>query len=239
MNRIKAFLQPKVILLIVAIVALIILGRHFHLGDLFSAMLDRIRGMGALAPVLFIILYIVGAILFVPGSVLTIGAGVLFGLLWGSIYVSIGATIGATAAFLIGRYLARDWVRGQLEGNRKFAAIDQAVGREGWKIVLMTRLSPIFPFNLLNYAYGLTAVTLRDYLLATWIGIMPGSVLYVYLGSLGGAVATSATKHQSPAGWVLKIVGLAATIGVVVYASRIASRALNENPQLGAASEAS
>ncbi len=200
MNRIKAFLQPKVILLIVAIVALIVLGRHFHLGDLFSAMLDRIRGMGALAPVLFIILYIVGAILFVPGSVLTIGAGVLFGLLWGSIYVSIGATIGATAAFLIGRYLARDWVRGQLEGNRKFAAIDQAVGREGWKIVLMTRLSPIFPFNLLNYAFGLTAVTLRDYFLATWIGIMPGSVLYVYLGSLGGAVATSTTKHQSAGG---------------------------------------
>ena len=159
MNRMKTLLQPKVIVVIVAIAALIAVGHYFHLGEVFSAMLDRIRSLGALAPVLFIILYIVGAVLFVPGSILTIGAGVLFGLLWGSIYVSIGATIGATAAFLIGRYLARDWVRGQLEGNRKFAAIDQAVGREGWKIVLMTRLSPVFPFNLLNYAFGLTAVT--------------------------------------------------------------------------------
>ena len=235
MNRIKALLQPKVILLIVAIVALIVLGRHFHLGELFSAMLDRIRGMGALAPVLFIILYIVGAVLFVPGSILTIGAGVLFGLLWGSIYVSIGATIGATAAFLIGRYLARDWVRGQLEGNRKFAAIDRAVGREGWKIVVMTRLSPVFPFNLLNYAFGLTAVTLRDYILATWIGIMPGSVLYVYLGSLGGTLAASSTSHQTPARWVLRIVGLAATLGVAIYAGRLGSRALNENAELGPA----
>ena len=104
----KTLLQPKVIIVVVAIIALIAVGHYFHLGELFSTMLDRIRGMGALAPVLFIILYIVGAILFVPGSILTIGAGVLFGLLWGSIYVSIGATIGATAAFLIGRYLARD-----------------------------------------------------------------------------------------------------------------------------------
>ena len=229
----KSLVQPKVILLAVAVAALILLGRHFHLAELFSAMLDRIRQMGALAPVLFIVLYILGAVLFVPGSVLTIGAGVLFGLLWGSIYVSIGATIGATAAFLIGRYVARDWVRRQLESNRKFTAIDQAVGREGWKIVLMTRLSPVFPFNLLNYAFGLTAVRLRDYLLATWIGIMPGSVLYVYIGSLGGTLASSSS--QSPARWVLRIVGLAATLGVAVYAGRLASRALNESTKLGSA----
>jgi len=236
MSRLKTLLQPRVILLIVAIAALIVLGRHFHLGEVFAAMLDRIRGLGALAPVLFIILYIIGAVLFVPGSVLTIGAGVLFGRLWGSIYVSIGATIGALAAFLIGRYLARDWVRQQLEGNRKFAAIDQAVGREGWKIVLLTRLSPVFPFNLLNYAFGLTAVTLRDYAIATWVGIMPGTVLYVYLGSLGGNLAASGKSHHTPAQWALDIVGLAATLGVAVYASRLASRALNESAELKPAS---
>jgi uncharacterized membrane protein YdjX (TVP38/TMEM64 family) len=235
MNRIKTLLQPKLILVVVAIAALIVLGRQFHLGELFSEMLDGIRGMGALAPLLFIILYILAAVLFVPGSILTIGGGVLFGLLWGSIYVSIGATIGATAAFLVGRYFARDWVRGQLEGNRKFAAIDQAVGREGWKIVLMTRLSPVFPFNLLNYAFGLTAVSLRDYVIATWIGIIPASVLFVYLGSLGGNLATASTAHQTPARWVLRIIGLAATVGVVVYASRLASRALSENADLGPA----
>jgi uncharacterized membrane protein YdjX (TVP38/TMEM64 family) len=230
MNRIK------LLLIIVAIAALIVLGRHFHLGELFAATLDKIRGMGALAPVLFVMLYIVGAILFVPGSILTIGAGVVFGLLRGAILVSIGATIGAIAAFLIGRYFARDWVRGQLEGNPKFAAIDRAVGREGWKIVLLTRLSPVFPFNLLNYGFGLTAVTLRDYALATWIGITPGTVLYVYIGSIGGNLATAGQSHRTPAQWALNIVGLAATVGVAVYASRLASRALNENAEIGAAS---
>jgi uncharacterized membrane protein YdjX (TVP38/TMEM64 family) len=228
MNRIK------MLLVIAAIAALIVLGRYFHLGELFAAMLDRIRGLGALAPVLFIMLYIVGAVLFVPGSILTIGAGVLFGVLRGSILVSIGATIGAIAAFLIGRYFARDWVRGQLEGNPKFAAIDKAVGREGWKIVLLTRLSPVFPFNLLNYGFGLTAVTLRDYALATWIGITPGTVLYVYIGSIGGNLATAGQSHRTPAQWALNLVGLAATVGVAVYASRLASRALSENAEIGA-----
>jgi len=230
MNRIK------IPLVVMAIAALIVLGRHFHLGEVFAAMLDKIRGQGALAPVLFIMLYIIGAILFVPGSILTIGAGVLFGLLRGAILVSIGATVGAIAAFLIGRYFARDWVRGQLEDNPKFAAIDKAVGREGWKIVLLTRLSPVFPFNLLNYGFGLTAVTLRDYALATWIGITPGTVLYVYIGSIGGNLATAGQSHRTPAQWALNIVGLAATIGVAIYASRLASRALNENSDIGAAS---
>ena len=231
----RAFLQPKVIVIIIAIAALIVLGRHFHLGELFAAMLNRIRDLGPLAPLIFVILYILGAILFVPGSILTIGAGVVFGLLRGAILVSIGATIGAIAAFLIGRYLARDWVRRQLEGNPKFAAIDKAVGREGWKIVLLTRLSPVFPFNLLNYAFGLTAVTLRDYALATWIGITPGTVLYVYIGSLGGNLATAGNSHRTPAQWALNIVGLGATVAVAVYASRIASRALKDNAQLGPA----
>jgi uncharacterized membrane protein YdjX (TVP38/TMEM64 family) len=236
MNRINAILRPKVILAVTTIVVLIGLGRHFHLGELFAAMLDSIRGLGALAPVLFIMLYIVGAVLFVPGSILTIGAGVLFGVVRGSICVSIGATLGAIASFLVGRYLAREWVRAQLEGNPRFSAIDKAVGREGWKIVLLTRLSPVFPFNLLNYGFGLTAVTLRDYALATWIGITPGTVLYVYIGSLGGNLATAGQSHRTPAQWALSIVGLAATVGVAVYASRLASRALNENAELGAPS---
>jgi len=228
----RAILQPKVILLIIAIAALIVLGRYFHLGELFAATLDRIRDLGAIAPVVFIALYIIGAVLFIPGSILTIGAGVVFGLVRGAILVSIGATLGAIAAFLIGRYFARDWVRRQLEGNPRFAAIDRAVGREGWKIVLLTRLSPIFPFNLLNYAYGLTAVTLRDYALSTWIGMTPGIVLYVYIGSIGGNLATAGQSHRTPAQWALNIVGLAATIAVAVYASRIASRALKENAAL-------
>src|SRR5579862_7550647 len=195
----RAILQPKVILLIVAIGALIALGRYFHLGEVFAATLDRIRDLGAIAPVVFIALYIIGAVLFIPGSILTIGAGVVFGLVRGAILVSIGATIGAIAAFLIGRYFAREWVRGQLEGNPRFAAIDKAVGREGWKIVLLTRLSPVFPFNLLNYAFGLTRVRLRDYVLASWTGTLPGTILYVYVGSL----AQAGVRHTTPAEWAL------------------------------------
>src|SRR5262249_47321458 len=143
MNRIQALVQPKVILALTAIVLLIVLGRHFHLGELFGELLDRIRDVGPLAPIIFVMLYILGAVLFIPGSILTIGAGVLFGVVRGSIFVSIGATLGAIAAFLVGRYFAREWVREQIAGNAKFAAIDKAVGREGWKIVLLTRLSPV------------------------------------------------------------------------------------------------
>src|SRR5690348_16699558 len=100
MSRIRAIVQPRVILVVIAIVLLIVLGRRFHLGELFSTMLERIRNLGTLAPVLFIVLYILGAVLFVPGSILTIGAGVLFGVVRGSIFVSVGATLGAIAAFL-------------------------------------------------------------------------------------------------------------------------------------------
>ncbi|MEA2649986.1 MAG: hypothetical protein QOG61_2421, partial [Candidatus Binataceae bacterium] len=135
-----------------------------------TRLLQWISALGAVAPIVFIAAYIAACVLFIPGSIMTIGAGVLFGVIRGSIYVSIGATLGATAAFLVGRYFARDWVAAKLAGNATFSAIDAAVGREGWKIVGLTRLSPVFPFNLLNYAYGLTSVSLRDYLLASWIG---------------------------------------------------------------------
>jgi uncharacterized membrane protein YdjX (TVP38/TMEM64 family) len=149
----------------------------------------------------------------------------------GSIYVSIAATLGATAAFLVGRYFARDWVARKLEGNAKFKAIDEAVGREGWKIVLLTRLSPVFPFNLLNYAYGLTRVTLRDYFFASWAGMIPGTILYVYIGSLSSDLAGAGTASggaRTPAGWALDAVGFIATVAVVVYVTRIGSRALRE-----------
>jgi uncharacterized membrane protein YdjX (TVP38/TMEM64 family) len=194
--------------------------------------LDWIRGLGALAPIAFIAIYIAACVLFLPGSILTIGAGVIFGVVRGTIYVSIAATLGATAAFLVGRYFARDWIAKKLDGNVKFKAIDEAVGREGWKIVLLTRLSPVFPFNLLNYAYGLTRVTLRDYFFASWAGMIPGTILYVYIGSLSGDLAGAGTASgggaRTPAGWALDAVGFIATVAVVVYVTRIGSRALRE-----------
>jgi uncharacterized membrane protein YdjX (TVP38/TMEM64 family) len=193
--------------------------------------LDWIRGLGPLAPIAFVAIYIAACVLFLPGSILTIGAGVIFGVVRGTIYVSIAATLGAAAAFLVGRYFARDWIARKLEGNAKFKAIDEAVGREGWKIVLLTRLSPVFPFNLLNYAYGLTRVPLRHYVLASWVGMIPGTILYVYIGSLSGDLAGAGAGTgvaRTPAGWVLDVVGLIATVAVVVYVTRIGSRALRE-----------
>ena len=195
------FFSPKIILIVVGLIAILYGAHRIGAGPWLTNALDWIRGLGALAPIVFIAIYIAACVAFLPGSILTIGAGVIFGVVRGSIYVSIAATLGATAAFLVGRYLARDWVRARLEGNAKFKAIDEAVGREGWKIVILTRLSPVFPFNLLNYAYGLTRVTLRDYFFASWVGMIPGTILYVYIGSLSGDLrARGRRQRQAHAG---------------------------------------
>ena len=177
----------KAVLWILAIAALIAALKYFNVQELFRSTLAWIEGLGAWGPIAFIFLYILATVLFLPGSILTLGAGVLFGVVWGSVCVSIASTVGATAAFLIGRYLVRDWVAKKIEGNETFQAIDEAVADGGWRIVGLTRLSPIFPFNMLNYAFGLTQVSLRDYFFASWIGMMPGTVMYVYLGSLAGS----------------------------------------------------
>jgi uncharacterized membrane protein YdjX (TVP38/TMEM64 family) len=196
--------------------------------------LQWINNLGALGSIAFIIIYIIAAVAFLPGSVLTLGAGVVFGVLWGSIYVFIGATIGATFAFLIGRYLARGWVANKIAGNTKFKAIDDAVGREGLKIVLLTRLSPIFPFNLLNYAYGVTGVGLKDYFIGSF-GMIPGTIMYVYIGSLAGNLATIGTQttEANPiAQWTIRIIGFIATVAVTLYVTKIAKKALDDSVSL-------
>ncbi len=192
--------------------------------------LEWINSQGAIGGIVFILLYIVATVAFLPGSILTLGAGVVFGVFLGSLYVFIGATIGATAAFLVGRYLARGWVANKIAGNQKFAAIDRAVGREGLKIVLLTRLSPVFPFNLLNYAYGLTGVSLQDYFFGS-VGMLPGTIMYVYLGSLAGNLATLGAGEQTSnptVEWAIRIIGLIATVAVTVYVTKIARKALDE-----------
>jgi uncharacterized membrane protein YdjX (TVP38/TMEM64 family) len=219
----------KIVLLVVVLAgvaaAIVFLDLNTYLRDV----LDWIRGQGAVGVLVFIAVYIAATVLFIPGSILTLGAGFIYGLLYGSIYVSIASTLGATAAFLVGRYVARGWVASKVSGNERFSAIDDAVGREGWKIVGLTRLSPIFPFNLLNYAYGLTKVKLRDYFFASWIGMLPGTVMYVYVGTLAGDLATLGADERSRTvgEWILLIVGLLATVAVTIYVTRIARKALN------------
>jgi uncharacterized membrane protein YdjX (TVP38/TMEM64 family) len=148
------------------------------------------------------------------------------------LYVFVGATLGAIlgaiAAFLVGRYLARGWVNQKNAGNQNFSAIDQAVAHEGFKIVLLTRLSPVFPFNLLNYAFGITGVGLKDYALGS-IGMIPGTVMYVYIGSLAGDLARIGTESQAAnpvAQWIIRMIGFVATVAVTVYVTRVARQAL-------------
>lgn len=202
----------------------------FNLQEMLRLALMKINRLGPIGAIAYIALYIIATIAFLPGSIVTLGAGVVYGVGWGSLFVFIGATLGATAAFLIGRYLARNWVYQKIAGNEKFKAIDEAVGKEGFKIVLLTRLSPVFPFNLLNYAFGVTGVSLKDYLLG-FVGMIPGTIMYVYLGSLAGNCALIGTENQPKdlaVQWTLRIIGFIATVAVTLFVTRIARKALEE-----------
>lgn len=202
----------------------------FNPQELLRGALEWVNELGSVGAIAFILIYLLATVAFFPGSILTLGAGVVFGVVLGSLYVFIGATLGATAAFLVGRYLARGWVSKKIAGNTKFRAIDEAVGREGFKIVLLTRLSPVFPFNLLNYAYGVTGVSLKDYVLAS-VGMIPGTIMYVYIGSLAGSLATLGTGAQPTnpgVQWAIRIIGFIATVAVTIYVTRVARKALAE-----------
>jgi uncharacterized membrane protein YdjX (TVP38/TMEM64 family) len=220
----------KILLVICLIIIAIAAAKYFQLQQLIYAALAWIKTLGYLAPIAFIGIYNLATILLIPGSLLTLGGGFIFGAVWGSIYVLIAATLGATFAFLIGRYLSRDWVRQQLDKYPKFKAIEAAVSKEGLKVVLLTRLSPVFPFNLLNYAFGVTGVSLKDYVLGS-IGMIPGTLLYVYIGSLVSDLAlvgTSAQPDNPLLKWTIRSIGLIATVAVTIYITRIAKKALDE-----------
>ena len=219
----------KLVLGVVLVAALLVSVFLFDVRQLLRNTLQWINSLGPWAPLIFIFIYVLATVLFIPGSLLTLGGGFLFGMWRGIVCVSIGATLGATCAFLVGRYLARDWVSSQIEKNEKFKAIDEAVARQGWKIVLLIRLSPIFPFNLLNYAFGLTRVSLRAYFFASWVGMLPLTVLYVYFGSLAGsltAIRSNPARARTPLEWTLYAIGLLATIAVTIYVTRLARNAL-------------
>ena len=219
----------KWVLALLAVASLLVVLYFLDVQELIQVALAWISDLGPWGPVFFIVFYILATVLFLPGLIPTMAAGVLFGVIQGTLLVSISSISGATLAFLIGRYLAREWVATMIRGNQKFEAIDAAVAQEGWKIVGLTRLSPVFPFNLLNYAFGLTQVSLKHYFLASWIGMLPGTVMYVYIGSLAGDLAAlgSGDRSVTPAEWALRVIGLIATVILTVYITRIAQRALN------------
>lgn len=177
----------------------------------------------------FVALYVLATVAFLPGSVLTLGAGAAFGLGKGFVLVSVGSTLGATAAMLAGRHLLRERVARRLEPYPAFAAVRAAVAAEGWKVVFLTRLSPVLPFNLLNYAYGLTEVGVLEYALASWVGMMPGTLLFVWLGTAAGELARG--EGRAPAEWAYLAAGVAATGLVVWLVGRRAKAALDSGPK--------
>jgi uncharacterized membrane protein YdjX (TVP38/TMEM64 family) len=217
-----------------ALIAVAAVGLLWFLGRTLGGSIPRfagwVDGLGAWGPAVFIAGYALGTVAFVPGSILTLAAGVLFGLGWGTLYATIGALLGSSGAFLTGRYLARAAIERRLSGSARFGAIDRAVGREGARLVALLRLSPLLPYNLLNYALGLTRVRFSAYLLGS-LAMVPGTLLYVYYGTLLGdlaALAGGAPVERGVEGWVLFGVGLAATLVASIVIARRARRALAE-----------
>lgn len=191
-----------------------------------NAALSLTEKAGPWGPVLFALAYIVAALLLIPGSALTLSAGALFGVVTGTVTVSAASTAAAALAFLIARFVARDAVARRIKRRPAFAALDRAVGREGWKIVALARLSPLFPYTLLNYMFGITRVNFVQYILASWAAMLPATLLYVYLGSLARAGARNGEK--SPLEWTLYGAGLLATVGVTLFVTRLARKAMRE-----------
>jgi uncharacterized membrane protein YdjX (TVP38/TMEM64 family) len=199
-------------------------------GAYIPAFAGWVQSLGVWGPIVFIFGYVVATVAFVPGVILTLAAGAIFGLGFGVLYVFIAAVLGSSAAFLVARYVARRAIEQRLAGSARFAAIDRAVGAQGRRIVFLMRLSPVFPFNLLNYALGLTRVRYVDFLVAS-IGMLPGTLLYVYYGKLAGDVAALAggARVEKGAGYyAVLVVGLVATVLVTIVVTRTARRALRE-----------
>ncbi|CTQ33023.1 TVP38/TMEM64 family protein [Jannaschia rubra] len=209
-------------LIAAAIVALIAAYALLPVQDWAEAFRRWLGGLGAAGWVAFIVIYAVATLCLVPGSLLTIAGGLAFGL-WAFPLVLVGATLGAGISFLAGRYLVRDRVADRIDRNDRLRAIDGAIADDGWKVVGLLRLSPAIPFSLQNWALGATRVAFWPYLLATFFGIMPGTLLYVWIASLGAGGGDG-----GPLRWVFFAVGIAATLAVTVLVGRKARAKLAE-----------
>ncbi len=201
------------------------------MADTLNGALLYVASLGVVGWAAFVVLYAAACIAFMPVSVLTLGAGAVFGVWVGFGLVWLGATLGACASFLIGRHWLRGWVERRVAHMPVFAAIDAAVSVEGWRIVVLTRLTPLFPFALQNYAYGLTRVRLSEYALASWLGMAPGTFLFVYIGAAAGEAVKAGAQGRvrTPMEWAFLAVGLLAAVAAVMKISREAKRALDKH----------
>lgn len=238
-NRFAMALKWGFVALIVLSVALLF--RQLPLGPAVQRLEDWIESLGIWGPLAFALIYVAAVVALIPGSALTLAAGALFGLVGGTVVASFASIMGAGLAFLISRYLARDRIAAKLQHYPKFGAIDKAISESGWQIVALLRLSPAVPFNLQNYLYGLTGIRFWTYLLTSWLAMLPGTFLYVYLGHIAReslqAAAGGAERPRSVAEWAMLIVGLLATIGVTVYITSLARKALRQHAGIDGAGE--
>src|SRR6266496_4568604 len=226
----------RLIILAAIVIGLFIAMKLLPVQQWLRSFNDWVGQMGVAGILIFIGVYAVATVLLAPGSILTIGAGFAFGLWKGFLAVSAGSTLGAALAFLVARFIAHERVAAIAQRNEKFREIDSAIGKQGAKLIFLLRLSPVIPFNLSNYLYGLTGVKFWPYLLASWIGMMPGTFLYVYIGTAGkAAVAAAAGGEAVKHGWqywTFMGVGLAATIFVTIWVTKIARDTLKTEANL-------
>jgi len=189
-----------------------------------AALQDWVRGAGLAAPLVFMAIYVLGTVLFLPGSVLTLAGGALFGPVAGTFYNLTGATLGAILAFVVARYLASDWVARKAGGRLK--QLIEGVEAEGWRFVAFVRLVPLFPFSLLNYALGLTRIRLSHYIIASYLCMLPGAIAYTYLGYAGREAVAG------DPGMIQKGLLALALLAIVAFFPRLIGR-LRRGPMLG------
>lgn len=223
--------KSKLLAVALAIAALVIAIRFLPFAEWVESFNAWVAELGVAGMVVFAFAYAAATVFMLPGAVLTLAGGAAFGLGYGFVTISVGSTLGAALAFLVSRFFARKRIESWIQSKPSFRAIDKAVGEQGTKIVFLTRLSPVFPFNFQNYAYGLTKIPFVSYVAASWVGMIPGTFLYVYLGTLGRSgleAASGAGNDVESARLALQVVGLAATLLVTILITRTAKKALRE-----------
>ena len=230
MGHVRRALYIQVGGLILVTVAIFVLSRFFPLAEMLASVQQRVMGWGAWSAICYPLLYACCNVLLLPGGFLSLGGGFFFGLWWGFLIILVGNVGGAAISFFISRWIGRRWLRSRLMRNRTLEALEPAVEREGWKIILLSQLHPLFPTSLLNYLYGLTTIRFRTCMLWVAIGQAPGLFLYAYLGTLGqlGLNLVRGKSHPQPVEYLIWGGGLATSVVVLLLLGRIALRLLKE-----------
>lgn len=219
----------KWIVVALIVITLSVLSAILPVKDWIREFVDWVKQLGPIGVIVFIFAYALATVLFLPGWIFTVSAGLIYGIVGGTLVALSGAIIGASLAFLVARYVLRKNIAEMTKKNPRFAAIDDAIGKNGWKIVGLLRLSPLIPFNLSNYFYGITSIGFISYVAVSAIGMIPGTLLYAYLGAIGKAGISGEKTQHSVAQYILLGVGLVATIAVTILVSRIARNALKKS----------